>query len=506
MSLVCWPSQSSSPAGVELEEVEDYTNFDLMQIEKENAEMKAKLAAYRSAPSPTVPPSVEAQPDSVGAAAQADTTTLSQPSMALSVATTQVCTLGDDTDRASDSVHPAGDMYDEVCVVQQRGTSAASTGVDCHSLSPDQLDQQQPQQQQGPPSSEHRSAQRRLASTLSRFFRRSGGKTQQVQLTGKARASPVVDKGNVLADPQSQRSVSSPKHHVALTADASVQHSGQWGSRPSTAVTPIVSSLLSQAAFPVATAQHPVYSCTPPSLLWHTPAEDARSSSAMKVTNASQLPEEIKSPSLGSREVCGERAASAGAQPTFAHGAQEKHAAPPSNRYSQGQVCLFCFELPGSHACVSMTGCDSASDMEANSNACADWFCELSAQVAMCIWHLSDLLVAEHAALNAQGGEQARWQVNKVAQETQGSGQQDRQGHFCGWSISGQGPVLWPILLPILGGSCRLFSFQQQLLLSVIPSHTPSSSCVYLATRYILHDINSLLIYQTQCWVLTVQV
>ena len=322
---------------MELEEVEDFTNFDLRQIEKKNAEMEAKLAAYRSASSPSVPPSVEAQPDSVGAAAQADTTTLSQPSMALSVASTQVCTLGDDTDRASDSVHPAGDMYDQVCVDHQPGTPAALPGVDCHShsLAPDQLDQPQlDQQQQGPSSSEHRSAQRILASTLSRFFRRSGGKTQQVQLTGKARASPVVDKGNVLADPQSQHSVSFHKNHVALTADASVQHGGQSGSRPSTAVTPIVGSLLSQAAFPVATAQHPVYSCTPPSLLWHTPAEDARGSSAMTVTDAPQLPGETGQPSPESQKVSEERAESAGVQPTFAHDAQEQHIDPPSNRCS----------------------------------------------------------------------------------------------------------------------------------------------------------------------------
>ena len=154
-----------------------------------------------------------------------------------------------------------------------------------------------------------------------------------------------------------------------------------------------------------------------------------------------------------------------------------------------------------------MSACGSERRMEANSHASADWFCGLSAQVAICCRHPFNLLVAEHAALNAQGGEQASWQVNKVAQEAQGSGQQDWQGHVCNCGISGQGPVLWLVLLPCLGGSCSLISVQEQLLLSVSASHTPSSSCVYLATRYILHHMTSQrLTQQTQCWLLTVQV
>ena len=125
----------------------------------------------------------------------------------------------------------------------------------------------------------------------------------------------------------------------------------------------------------------------------------------------------------------------------------------------------------------------------------------------MCSRHLSDLLVAEYAALNAQGGEQATWQVNKVAQEAQGSGQQDWQGHICSWGISGEGPVLWPILLPCLGGPCSLVNVQQQVLHSaVFHTHTPSSSCMHQLLSYIVPHITSLLlIHQTQCWVLTVQ-
>ena len=292
--------------------------------------MEAKLAAYGSAHSPesTDLPPVEEQPESVGAA-QADSPTLSQPRVELGVAPIQTCTSEHNTDRASSVVPSAGDSHHHVCCVQQQGMPAASSRIDCHShsLAHDQLDQQPPQQQQRPSCSEP-------ACTFSRFFRRLGGtpKTEQVILTGKARASPVVDKSNVLADPQSQHSVSFPKNHVAMTADASVQHGGQSGSRPSTAVTPIVGSLLSQAAFPVATAQHPVYSGTPPSLLWHTPAEDARGSAAMTVTDALQLPVETGQPSPESQKVSEERAESAGVQPTFAHDAQEQHIYPRSNR------------------------------------------------------------------------------------------------------------------------------------------------------------------------------
>ena len=343
----------SSPAGVELEEVEDFTNFDLRQIEKKNAEMEAKLAAYRSAPSPepTTSPSVQEQPESVGAAAQADVTTSSQPRMATSVASTHVCTLGDDTDTASDSLFPA--LHDEVCFDHQPGTPAAPPGVDCHSLSHDQLDQQPPQLQQGPSSSERprqplkfararsdaasssarRSVQRKLASTFSGFIRRSGGTTKTKQ-TDKALAKHAVDKSNVLADAQSQPSVSSFKDHIALTADASLQHSAQSGIRPSTAVTPIVGSLLSQAACPVATAQHPVYSRTPPSLLWQTSAEDARAFSTITVTDVPQLLGETGTPSPGSQRVYGERSESARVQPSFTHDEREQHTDLPSNRYS----------------------------------------------------------------------------------------------------------------------------------------------------------------------------
>ena len=326
------------PAGKGPMKIEDIIAFDLWLLEQGNAEIKAELTAMKSAHNPesTDPPPVEEQPESAGAAAQPDTTSLSQPKVASSVATTQVCTLDDNTDRACETVFPAGALHDGVCFDHQLepGTPAVLPDADCHSLSPDQLDQQPPQQQQGSSSSEHRSAQRKLASTVSRFFRRLGGtpKTEQVLLTGTARASPVVDKSNVSADPQSQHSVSSPKNHVAMTADASMQHGRQSGSRPSTAVTPI--GLLSQAAFPVATAQHPVYSCTPPSLLWHTPAEDARGSSAMTVTDAPQLPGETGQPSPESQKVSEERAESAGVQPTFAHDAQEQHIDPPSNRCS----------------------------------------------------------------------------------------------------------------------------------------------------------------------------
>ena len=356
MSMVSGDSKTLSPAGVEPEDVEDYTDFDLRQIEKESAEMEAKLAAYRSAPSPepATSPSVQEQPEPVGAAAQADVTTSSQPRMASSTASTKVCTLDDDTDRASDSLFPA--LHDEVCFDHQPGTPAALPGIDCHSHSfvQDQLDQQPPQQQQGPSSSErpgqplnfasprsdaasnseHRSAQRNLASTMSGFIRRSGGTTKAEQ-TDKAPAKHAVDKSNVLADAQFQPSVSSFRDHIALTADASLQHSAQSGIQPSTAVTPIVGSLLSQAAFPVATAQHPVYSQTPPSLLWRTSAEDARAFSTIIVTDVPQLLGETGTPPPGSQKVYeGERADSARVQPSFAHDEREQHTDLPSNRYS----------------------------------------------------------------------------------------------------------------------------------------------------------------------------
>ena len=320
------PASPRFPAGEEPEEVEDYTLLNLQLLEEHKAEMEAKLAAYGSAHSPesTDPPPDEEQPESVGAA-QADSPTLSQPRVELGVAPVQTCTPKHSTDRAPSVVPPAGDSHHHVCCVPQQGIPAASSHIDCHShsLPYDQLDQQQQQ----------RSSCSEPACTYS-FFRRLGGtpKTEQVILTGKAWASPVVDKSNFLAGAQFQHSVSFPKNHVALTADASVQHGGQSGSRPSTAVTPIVGSLLSQAAFPVATAQHPVYSCTPPSLLWHTPAEDARGSSAMTVTDAPQLPGETGQPSPESQKVSEERAESAGVQPTFAHDAQEQHIDPPSNR------------------------------------------------------------------------------------------------------------------------------------------------------------------------------
>ena len=339
------------PAGENLEEEEDYTDFDIRLMEQGKAELEAKLAAYGSTHTPeSADTPVHEQPESVGAAAQPDTTTSSQPRTASSVASTQVCTLDDDTDRASDVVPPAGALHN---VDHRPDTPAVLPGVDCHSLSHDQLDQQPPQlQQQGPcsterpaqplkfaspgseaaSSSEHRSAQRNLASTFSGFVRRSGG-TKTVQ-TDKARANHAVDKSNVLADAQSQPSVSSFKDHIALTADASLQHSAQSGIRPSTAVTPVVGSLLSQAACPVATAQHPVYSRTPPSLLWQTSAEDARAFSTITVTDIPQLLGETGTPSPGSQIIYEERAESAGVQPSFAHDEREQHTDPPSNRYS----------------------------------------------------------------------------------------------------------------------------------------------------------------------------
>ena len=316
-----------------LEDIE----FDLWLVEQGHAEIEAKLAAMESAHSPESSDSrpVEEQPESGGAFAQADVTTSSQPRTASSIASTQTCTLEAEIDRASDIVHLAEDMCDKVCFDHQPGTPASLPAVDCHSHSfvQDQLDQQPPQQQQGPSDSEHRSAQRKLASSFSRFFRQSGGTTKTEQ-TDKAPADHAVDKSNILANAQSQCSVSSFKDHIALTADASLQHSAQSGIQPSTAVTPIVGSLLSQEAFPVATAQHPVYSCTPPSLLWHTSAEDARAFSTITVTDVPQLLGEMGTPSPGSQRVYGERSESARVQPSFAHDEREQHIDPPSNRYS----------------------------------------------------------------------------------------------------------------------------------------------------------------------------
>ena len=339
------------PADEEPMKLEDCMAFDLWLVEQGSAELEAKLAAMKSAQSleSSDPQSAEEQPESFGAAAQPDTASLLQLRLALSIASPPVCTLDNDTDTACDIVVPAGAFHNKVCLDLKPGTPAVLPGIDCHSLSLGQLDQQLPQQQQqGCSNSEHRSAQRKLASMFSRFFPRLGGtpKTEQVLLPHKA--SPVMDNSSALTDSQFQHSVSSPRDNVALTADASVQHSPQPGIEPSTAVTSTVGNLLSQEAFPVAAAQHPVYSCTSPNLLWQTSGEIARAVSAISVTDVPQLPRES---SPGPQKVPEERAESVGVQPTFALNAQEQHVDPPSNRYRSEQVFSSAFpHLPGSHA------------------------------------------------------------------------------------------------------------------------------------------------------------